>query len=157
MTDTILNAEGITTIPDLMTAIADTFDVEVPIDLVPNHPLFAIWEQTIAVTPGTSPDPRYTATGNITDIFPFDFAQSAEKPPEMNLKIDVFQPPPPTVNTRGLKVTVFPVAKSDEHPHGVIVKRGFGEVVDAAGNLVAEDPSVVPPEAAVDLDQLPPP
>ncbi|NEQ45857.1 MAG: hypothetical protein F6K00_20865 [Leptolyngbya sp. SIOISBB] len=154
MTD-IPNPESIQTIPDFMTAIADTFGVEVPVTLVPNHPLFALWEETaIAVTESTPPEPRYSGTGDMATVFPFDFAQSAENPPEMNLKIEVFQPPPPTVNPRGLKVTVFPVPKSAAHPHGVIVKRGFGESVDAAGNLVAANPSIVPPEAAVDLDRL---
>ena len=162
MTDTIPNAEAITTIPDLMTAIAHTFEVEVPQPLVPEHPLFAMWAKTITVTSGTPPEPRYAATGNITDIFPFDFAQAAEKQPVLNLKIEVFKPVPPPINSRGIKVTVFPVPQSAEHPNGVIVKRGVA-FVDAAGNPVLETHlstskfpavAVVPPEAKVNLCRL---
>ena len=174
----IPNYEQINDIPTFMEEVEKIYSIEVPINLSESHPLYDIWGKPITVTEGTSPDPCYTATGSINDEFPFNFAKDFpidfEKDftfltnknfaPELavNLKIDVFKPAPQPENTRGIKVTVFPVPQSDDYPNGVIVKKGL-TFVDENGNPVADDnlsttkipeESIVPLEAEVKLDQL---
>ncbi len=142
-------------IPDLLKAIKETYGIEVP-DIGIYHPLFRLWQIIITVMRGAPPKPLYSASGSITDEFPFNFAKALS--PSVNLQadltIDVFETAPESLNTRGIKVTVFPVPLSEKHPNGVIVKRGL-TFVDKAGNLVKDnlstekisDESVIPAEA----------
>ncbi len=110
----IPNSEQIKTIPNFMREVGRIFGIEVPIDFAETHPLFAIWTTLINVTKGTTPAPRYIATGDITQQFPFNFAQSTELKPVMKLAIDVFKPAPELPSLRGVKVTVFQVPNSTE-------------------------------------------
>jgi hypothetical protein len=143
------------TISDLLEAIKATYGVDVPA-IGSDLPLPMLWQKSITVTEGVSPAPLYTATASISDAFPFNFAATLPNPEfNVNLKIDVFETVPKSQATRGIKVTVFPVKKSSEHPNGVIVKRGLS-FVDKKGNPVEDSSSdripaesVVPPEAVV--------
>lgn len=174
----IPNYQQINTIPTFLEEVNKAYGIEVLTNLPENHAIANLWGKVVTVTEGTNPDPCYTATGSINDEFPFNFAQditidfakdfpfltNQNFPPELgiNLKIDVFQPAPQIQDRRGIKVTVFPVAKSDKYPNGIIVKKGLN-FVDSNGNPVADDnldttkipeESVVPPEAQVNLADI---
>lgn len=110
----IPNHTQIDDVPEFMQAVKDTYGVDIPINLASDHPLSNLWSKAITVVAGTSPNPIYTATGSITDEFPFNFAKDANPSLAMNLKIDVFQPPPQMQSRRGLKVTVFHVPDSTD-------------------------------------------
>jgi hypothetical protein len=140
MTDEIANVDDISTIPHFMEALRQTYSIEVPIDLEANHSLYNLWSKTIQVTTGTSPQPRYRATGEISSEFPFNFAAGLTPNPEdftflgdtkpdihlsVKLAIDVFRPAPPSLNARGIKVTVRHVPKTPENPNGVIRDDGL--------------------------------
>jgi hypothetical protein len=165
----IPSTEQIDSIPELMEQVKNVYGIDVPVDLPENHPLSSIWETPIAVTEHTSPNLRYIAEGSITDEFPFNFAESfsfkkadfkflspqAPDPKlEMNLRIDVLTSAPQSQDRRGIKVTVFSVPQSEEHPNGVIVKEGM-TFVNEDGNPIDDDistekladESVIPPEA----------
>lgn len=146
------------TIPDLLEVVRAT-GIEVPA-IARDPPLPGFWQKKITVVEGLSPAPRYTATAVISDEFPFNFAASLENPQlKVNLTIDVFETVPQLQENRGIRATVFPVPRSDEHPNGVIVKRGL-TFVDTAGNPVEDslstqkipDESRVPIEAVIKLD-----
>jgi hypothetical protein len=101
-------------IPEFMQQVGTVYGIEVPTNLPENHPLSEIWKTRIDVTEGASPNPRYSAKGDITDEFPFNFAQSATLKPVMNLKIDLYKPAPESPSMRGVKATVFHVPNSRE-------------------------------------------
>lgn len=108
----IPNTNQIDSISEFMEQVEEVYGIEVPIELPETHPLFSIWETPITITEGTNP--RYTAKGDITDEFPFNFAQSATLKPVMNLKIDVYKPAPESPSMRGVKATVFYVPNSTD-------------------------------------------
>lgn len=114
MSENIPDYEQIKDIPSFMESVSKTYNLEIPINLDSSHPLSDIWDKSITVTEGTSPEPRYSATGEITEEFPFNFAQSSQLKPVMNLKINLFQPPPNLTSLRGVKVTVFHVPNSTD-------------------------------------------
>lgn len=129
----ITNPDQIKSVPQFMEEVKKAYGVEVPINLPPNHPLTEIWATSINVTEGASPAPRYTATGNITDQFPFNFAQSTQLKPVMNLKIDVFKPIPEFPSMRGVKATVYrKEATKPGEPATVFVSYDKKEVVSYA-------------------------
>lgn len=113
--------QNINDIPEFMQAVQDTYGVDVPINLDSNHPLSNIWGKSINVTEAESPGPGYTATGSINNEFPFNFAQSAQLKPAMNLKIEVFQPAPESPSLRGVKVTIFHLPNPLDNSTDVIV------------------------------------
>ena len=135
-----------TKIPELLNAVQDVYGITIP-DVSTESPLSEIWNMPIAVTEGSPPEPDFTATGSISDTFPFDFVQVISPPPSVdaNLKITVFESAPPEINPRGIKSTVFPVPISPVHPNGVIVKNGLTFIDQAGVSVPAE--SVVPIEA----------
>jgi hypothetical protein len=117
----IPNPNQIDSIPEFMEQVKGVYGIEVPIALPENHPLSSIWGTPITITEGTNP--RYTAKGDITDEFPFNFAQSTPLKPAMNLKIDVYKPAPESPSMRGVKVTVFHVPNpTDVNAVDVIVQ-----------------------------------
>lgn len=117
----ITDYQNINRIPQFMQAVTDTYGVDVPINLDSNHPLFDIWGKNIGVTEAASPEPCYTATGSIDDEFPFNFAQSAQLKPTMNLRIEVFKPAPEFQSLRGVKVTIFHLPNPIDNSTDVIV------------------------------------
>ena len=114
MSENIPDYQQIKDIPTFMESVSKAYNLEVPLNLDSSHPLSDIWNKPITVTEGTSPDPRYSATGEITEEFPFNFSQSSQLQPVMNLKIELFQPPPNSTSLRGVKVTVFHVPNSTD-------------------------------------------
>lgn len=140
MPDAIDKIDTISTIPQFMEALRQTYTIEVPIDFESNHPLYNLWAKTIQITAGTSPQPRYRATGEISSEFPFNFAAGltpnredfkflGDTKPDIRLSvklaIEVLKPAPPSLNSRGIKVTVRHVPKTPENPNGVIRDDGL--------------------------------
>jgi hypothetical protein len=117
--------------------------------------LFNLWQKSITVTEGVAPAPRFSAIAAISNEFPFNFADSLPAPKlGVNLKIDIVETALPSQAASGVKATVFLVPRSEQHPNGVMVKRGM-TFLDSAGNPVTDhvssqripDESVVPAEA----------
>lgn len=132
------------TIPAFLEAVKAAYGIEVP-TIVEDSPLWGIWKIPIAVAEGSLPEANYTATGSIRSEFPFSAVASPQPDLKVEAKIDVFEALPKTLNTSGIKATVFQVPISPAHPNGVIVKKGL-TFVNQDGTLIPEE-SIVPPEA----------